>query len=194
MKELVGIWNYYFLRYAAPSVIGAYAVMILIEGGVLCYLRLPCQINLTSLDAHTGVMLLVLGFAYCYIASAPILLLHALRGMFSGRWRCSRIAAFYRRLASARSRGSSDSSGNKNKVSEYVESYRHLREHGNAFLIILLEIVLALLISWVYCEFGQAGVVVLLLVWVSLGASCWGLATCLEFHIPPTLPTAKSTQ
>ena len=33
-----------------------------------------------------------------------------------------------------------------NYVSEYVESYKHLREHGNTFLIIIFEILLAIIL------------------------------------------------
>ena len=50
------------------------------------------------------------------------------------------IRDFYHELATARSRGKEEK---KKEITEYVESYRHLREHGNAFLIILMECVLA---------------------------------------------------
>jgi len=50
--------------------------------------------------------------------------------------RFARITAFYWKLSGAR--------GSKvPEVDEYVESYRHMREHSNAYAIILFEIVLA---------------------------------------------------
>ncbi len=81
----------------------------------------------------------------------------------------------------------------KNQVDEYVESYRVLREHGNAFMIIVFEILLAALLSWVHSNDCEC-VVICLLLWVSLGAIAWVIATCLEFHIPKVMKPQENAQ
>ena len=48
----------------------------------------------------------------------------------------ARVIVYYRGLAKARAKP-------HESIAEYVQSYRHLREHGNAFVIVGLELVLA---------------------------------------------------
>lgn len=135
-----------------------------------------------------------LGFAFCYVASAPVLILHALRAhirlsTLKKNWvstafllipllaiggflmedlfplyiaaitsliiglqimlillalhtNFSIIELFYRQLATARSAVLPKKDEPITPGGEYVTSYRHLREHGNAFAIVVLEGVL----------------------------------------------------
>ncbi|MDD2764387.1 MAG: hypothetical protein PHE83_10480 [Opitutaceae bacterium] len=71
--------------------------------------------------------------------------------------------------------------------SEFIESYRTLREHGNAFLIIYWELMLALIAVaglklYDVTDFGSAVVFVLFacLVWVTPAVLAWGVAGHLE--------------
>lgn len=172
--------------------------------------------------------LAVLGFAYCYIASAPMLLLHTTRAhlglnplrfrwvfwLFTTaaivlvhlvlvwnlwiRWwsyqflgllvflvivgvqvamivtahlyRLKTISSFYRDLATARA---SDAPW----VSQYVESYRHLREHGNAFSILALEFALAFVLCSVSRPIWAALAIVL---WLLPSTYSWFIGSLLE--------------
>lgn len=88
---------------------------------------------------------------------------------------------------------------------EYVESYRHLREHGNALLIILMEIILA---AALYAAGGCRGscrpfhttdttirFFTIAVIWIVPATFCWFLGTWLEFGILPSktnsLPAEK---
>lgn len=80
------------------------------------------------------------------------------------------VQKFYWKLSGARS-------SQATQVTEYVESYRHLREHGNAFLIILLELCLA----FVLANLGDRWFAIpVLFIWLVPAALCWILATVLE--------------
>jgi hypothetical protein len=73
-------WEYYAIRYFVGTVVGA---------GIVAYLNYapgsPFEAALLALSdfkdaTFTGVSLFAaIGFAFCYVASAPILLLHATR-------------------------------------------------------------------------------------------------------------------
>jgi hypothetical protein len=82
------------------------------------------------------------------------------------------IQLFYENLSQQRSAGADDL-----KTSEYIESYRHLREHANAYAIIVLELVLALVLSAVHADWQK---VTVLLLWVAPSGYCWLIATVLE--------------
>jgi hypothetical protein len=167
----------------------------------------------------------VLGFTYCYLASAPILVLHASRAVlftnnrsvtpwmicggviilgimggflfwgkvewnlifsisalaitlvlqvvpliFSMRTRAQVSHEYYEKLSAARA--------NQNPArQEYKESYRHLREHGNAFFILLFEGVLGI----VLIGLPNAGfALICLLVWIVPAAAVWLHGTWLE--------------
>ena len=85
MSELVGKWNYYFLRYGAGTIIGATLIwLVAIHGEVI---GCPFFQNLlpknSSGDTEFGgiTILAALGFAFCYVASAPGLVFHSSRGV-----------------------------------------------------------------------------------------------------------------
>jgi hypothetical protein len=192
-------WEYYFLRYFVGTVAGGIAIVALTKfpGSIWYSAGLSTLTNFSDLKIREISGLAGLGFAFCYIASAPMLLLHATRAhlglvplsfrtgfwvrtaigicilfpiiawWFSISWfsyrglsvliflsvvgfqvaqitaahfdRFDSIGPFYKKLAEARAVGTPS-------VNEYVESYRHLREHGNAFSILVLEFVLALVL------------------------------------------------
>jgi hypothetical protein len=94
------------------------------------------------------------GLAFCYVASAPILLLHATRAQRGKanrprtqvgwlsilRTPTAAIVEFCRRLAEERAYDPKEALGRKRK--EYIQPYRDMREHGNALLILVKEAVL----------------------------------------------------
>jgi hypothetical protein len=80
------------------------------------------------------------------------------------------IREFYSRLSSARA-------VNTPGVYQYVESYRHLREHGNAFSILLMEITLA---SILFKLPSREAAIPLLVIWILPASLCWLLGTALE--------------
>lgn len=242
-------WEYYFIRYFFGTIVGGVIIVILAQ-------RSPAPLsNLVFTSANTKqelslTAIAVLGLAYCYIASAPLLCLHAIRprllaaiGMQSEiqnttpgisalgtrKWklglsplilmltelaglcwligdgprtsprdclallalvlilvvevgiivkaqfdRFGRVTDFYWRLAKARS-------AEGNQADEYVESYRHLREHGNAYAIIFLEFAWAPILA---AAKNQYELMVILILWVLPAAYCWLIATQLEANLP----------
>jgi hypothetical protein len=227
-----GWWDHYFVRYFVGTVVGA---------GIFLYIadRLVCQSTLAdksfvraliqnpkdlSFQGLTGII--ALGLAYCYVASAPMMILHATRAQLFGKdhrctWRywvflaatvlcflvlgifvlCDNtrrcfsfgplacvlipqillgtlahshsfdlIKVFYNDLGIARSY--------ELRGSDYVDSYRHLREHSNAFSIIALEFVFAFVLLSVPPSPGNLAIVVVL--WVLPAGFCWLIATVLE--------------
>src|SRR5271170_7081355 len=89
MGKLIGRWNYYFLRYGAGTIIGAIIVGLFIRhlGNVCPFFDISFFQNDEGhfeLNGSAVTLLLVLGFAYCYIASAPGTVFHAARGLFWG--------------------------------------------------------------------------------------------------------------
>jgi len=286
MSELIGRWNYYFLRYGVGTIIGA-GIAALFLGyltSVCPFFSIPSVKNNDSqfeLNGSAVSIYLFLGFAYCYIASAPGTVFHASRGLFWNQnvsqvrqsprpsfwllvslalivalalvmvagclhrggncqrhhfcfiipvvfgvailvfqWllivftftRFDRVRTFYFRLTERRAEGlvsektiiglKADSSiekssierkAKRNGVSEYVESFRDLREHGNAFEIIFLEIVLAATIfSLSYQSVFSA--VLFIVLWILPSALCWIVGTLLEFNLlnPPNTTNNSS--
>ena len=260
MSDLVGRWNHYFLRYCAGTIVGAIIVMFLVEQHIGCANNLFLRYFLQQKDNNTielGVSaiaaLAALGFAYCYIASAPGAVFHAARGIFDQRNRDARnlstflfrttyalavlsqlvvifmvlrytptiiyclslgqawmvfegvsigifvllfqsmlllsvffnfglIQQFYRNMTRARSRSA-------NNIEHFRKSYRDLREHGNAFEIIILEFVLT---SILICSKDLFPLIIV--IWILPAAFCWIIGTMLEFRIPRPIidaPTAN---
>jgi hypothetical protein len=234
-KETQNPWGYYYLRYFVGAIVGAGLLVWLLRAAQEHCLLAAELLSAESGDfLHTASILTVLGtagLAYCYIASAPILVLHAMRGRFSKAqtpfnlvgvgvavlivivalalfacpnnnpedWRKvgyaafgavllaetimvawpsgERIRTFYRELAEVRASGKEK---NKRGINEYVESYRHLREHGNAFLIILMECVLA---GGLYAADTKMRFFGMIILWILPAAVIWPLGTWLERHI-----------
>lgn len=85
------------------------------------------------------------------------------------------LARYYQKLSSIRSKETTDPS-----IREYVESYRHLREHGNAFLIVVFEIVLAICLWNLPRDALQVSASAVVTVWVLPGSIVWFIGTALE--------------
>lgn len=255
-------WEAYLVRYITGSVVGAvivYVLLIQIDIDLI-----PCWAEVKNSNL---LLLASLGFTYCYLASAPIALLHAVRAMYGygqikkitpnstlpslNSCRCcsffenikktdwpfllvltagTLIAAvlggkthpllfgisalsgmtltflyfmalrlyfktdehkeewqrWYLKLALSRA---NDSKCRK----EYIESYRHLREHGNAFFIVVLELLLGIILFLVAetihgltgeNKAAMIGVMAIILVyWSMSGAICWFLGNKLESYM-----------
>ncbi|MFD0682420.1 MULTISPECIES: hypothetical protein [unclassified Paenibacillus] len=140
-----------------------------------------------GLTVLTSVILAIAGFLYMYISSMFILVYHAFRIIvFKGR-RSTGIYNFYINLSQIRAKGNFKETSikkegkstkseetNFNEIKEFVESYRHLREHGNAFFILLSEIFFA---AWlILFKFDVSG----LIIWFSIGTIAWFIGTYLE--------------
>jgi len=267
-----GWWDYYYVRYFVGSIAGA----IFLLGAIKTNSVLDAQFSdwfrvlagtsdtakssgehadLPTLGALAG--LGTVGLAFCYLASAPVLLMHALRerfgsgiqsynwvrriivwttllvgvlaliagvvssmrdtntGLIAGSpWLTSAIAWLGRAapyvpytllvatqlfflwpkkpdqirdgyvvLAKERAEASKKDVGGKEGVtaaSEYIESYRHLREHGNALLIIVLEAVLAAALA-AAPSVGCFGLLVV--AWILPATFAWFLGTYLEKNL-----------
>jgi hypothetical protein len=89
------------------------------------------------------------------------------------------VESFARLLAARRSKASTEDESDRqlSPASEYVTSYRHLREHGNAVLIVLLEGVLAITLLSAPSEEGAVYVIG---IWLIPAAFTWFLGTMLE--------------
>jgi hypothetical protein len=180
--------NQYTLRYGVGTVVGAI---------ILWYIYSEYHLELLGFDTAldkvaSAAVLAAAGFGYCYIASAPLLVLHSARWLFFGKWWSATLSAvvlgggllycgyrsgrwlfvaimvvqtlallvsllgagklfdFYRDLAKARCKAQKSDSASTSTVStgsELMESYRDLREHGNACAIVLFELFLGEIIS-----------------------------------------------
>src|SRR5690606_30939898 len=187
-------------------------------------------------------LLAAYGLTFCYIASAPILVLHAARFRLSTAdnhkfpWGTALISlivlaalygsfslltgslyyslaytlsisivvfefilcyqfifhskelhSFYKTLSDAR----------KSARPDFIDSYKHLREHGNSFAIVFFEIVLA---GTVFCIISQtegqpqslgyveALVSALILVWISPAVLVWLAGTLIELRMARAQP------
>lgn len=113
--------------------------------------------------AGSGDMAFVALFAVLLVAQGLLILLSVAR-------QGQRTHVFYEKLIAARSAETEYSR-------QYVESYRHLREHGNAFFILVFEFVLALfLVHAPSREFALLAV----FLWIAPAALVWSVGTILE--------------
>jgi uncharacterized membrane protein YfcA len=258
-------WETYLVRYITGTVVGAVIVYILLWKLKIDLLPSPKNIQSVHL-----IILAALGFVFCYISSAPITLLHAVRfrlgqgtlvdASVSGISKCtslgwrSYIALKYEKLkkfdwilffvlswmtlfgallglaADSYLWGLSAASlfaltyiyiialklylqlGKEDKwqkwyfklsekraqdskaQKEYIESYRHLREHGNAFFIILLEVCLGIVLYQIATiidnkplpaekEAWATIFLAAIIYWILSGAICWYLGNKLERYL-----------
>jgi len=90
----------------------------------------------------------------------------------------STIVEFYRHLAENRAHDPKEDLGRKRK--EYIRSYRDMREHGNALMILVMEGVL----TTALLQASNPGILLAMLVlWVMPAAFVWFVATALEAHL-----------
>lgn len=225
-------WEYYLVRYLVGTVVGAMLVFVLVDTPGSPFSTYASKIDAFMDQPFLGVGLVgALGFAFCYVASAPVLTLHATRAHLravairaTARSQCAFAAAvvlpsllaawwlscslpllaamtagpaigipsglvllavfsrfvvveqFARDIAQKRA-AAYPAKKATTFGHEYVTSYRHLREHGNAFLILVLEGVLANALLRAPSLAFAALVVAL---WVLPAAVVWVVGTVLE--------------
>lgn len=236
-------WEFYFVRYFVGTALGAIVVLFLAtadspvftsQGELATILK---TLKPEKFESGYIAVLATVGLAFCYIASAPILVLHAVRGSLLRVRSCTnwKLIAFLSVVVIAMSgaqgyvlwlalrikgnpwvsqdfyagtafllfvsvifvgqlfllwlaifgreqhafeyydqlvqrRASASNAGN-----EYVESYRHLREHGNAFFIALLELLLGAALFYSPVPWA-----VILILWIFPAAGVWLFGTLLE--------------
>ncbi|MCS0590420.1 hypothetical protein ACFQ09_19050 [Massilia norwichensis] len=223
-------WEVYIIRYFVGTVIGGAVLLYLNNAKTsrLSNLILPGVTDISKLDMQLLILLGAMGLAFCYISSAPILVLHASRAAFLREDRTSfnwilggscvliLIAAtgfrifssfnnvdilsttalalvifvqavpltfsllkngeishkYYTDLTKARTKTDLASQ-------EYKESYRHLREHGNAFLIVFFEAVLGIVL--VAATSADMAAIVLIC-WILPAALIWVHGSVLEYR------------
>ena len=231
-------WEFYTVRYAQGTVIGAIIVFFLFSRNLSFreLLFIPAETG-TFGTAHL-LLFATYGLAYCYIASAPILVLHAGRGLLfdksakeNGRptrfffllvllfflivvsnytetpmlfFSCltpytliiaiqlfilyallsdtpcwERVFTYYTILAKKRMEFAKSS---------YIESYKHIREHGNAFFITFCEVVLALPLYFFMSKAADKGEVVanlsfVLFLWIIPPSLIWFFGNKLEHNL-----------
>lgn len=242
-------WEFYFVRYFVGTVLGMVVVAFLNFDGnsALQGKILPSMKSVSDIDFGHSLVLAAIGLAFCYVASAPVLVLHALRGVFLSKYgdstriwsikfgsvciasfvviiftfgisgyllfdnvfpakganffsvfsisafliivglqlhlyivsllsNKSYVFSYYKSLAAERAKRQDGTS----KHDEFIESYKHLREHGNAFLILLMELALALVLFSV----EKAHIALLMaLLWIAPACFVWFLGTYLELSI-----------
>lgn len=251
-------WEYYLVRYLLGTVIGVVCVLYIGKS-----VKLPDEefnfFEVVSTDilsqsprttANVGkgrssflkdnpVILLLIGFVYTYIASAPILVLHSIRlrkrehieknkfgkyltylvvslavfylllslygyykysiwpsfsffeflsvvllifvvlgQTFLLSYRFKQDLAFKERTEKL-SQKRSGNSLEKNYISDFVESYRHLREHSNAFFITLFTIVL----TFIICNQNLFPTELIIFFWIVPSSVVWFVATKLEISL-----------
>lgn len=127
------------------------------------------SIQTTDISFVALIIMGLLGFMYMYIASIPIYFIHILRGVLDNPFE------FYKKSSRARD----EIKNNKNIcfrgiTPTYIESYKHMREHGNAHGIVLME----LLFAWflILCNFS----IFALVFWLLFGFFGWFLGIYLE--------------
>lgn len=227
-------WEFYLVRYLIGTILGTVIVSYIafhnadVRESLISNAKTDTWYEL--LKANYWIFLII-GFAYCYLSSAPILVFHALRVYLkSGNGRLNKsteifgsiiffativfltltlcfnmkpsfkwirwvilfivilpqtifmlrflfdnnVFNFYKSLTTDRK---------KEKLSaerhEYVESYKHLREHGNAFSILITEFVL----SFILIDLSIAQIVSVLIIWILPASYVWLVGTKLEFGL-----------
>lgn len=243
-------WEFYFVRYAVGTIVGG-VVFFFICASSPPLDGLLLGATFEKIDIGLLPVFALYGLAYCYLASAPILVMHACRFGLSERlevryntlllfaipgfgflcllhclWQplstmlllaalpaflvwwmelvllakafagTTHMLAFYRQLSEKRSEAGS---------ADLVESYRHLREHGNSFMIVVFEVILGILIFTftrsdpaigIYMQSAQVVSIfaVIMLLWIAPAASVWLLGTALERRFSGWHPANESSE
>jgi hypothetical protein len=219
-------WENYYVRYFVGTVVGVVVVLAFRSFALTAGWFDGIIPDLEELTGGDVALVIGLGLAYCYIASTPVLVLHATRGGLSlrGKWPKSfkrflisipfvlllaywvfasdkstcrwfgwtlilcfavlqlialKIAArndfdetgiFFKNLLVARHR-------NKLDGFDFVDSYKHLREHGNAVLIVICEIALGVALAVMQ---SVSEIVVALVIWLLPAAATWFFGSIFE--------------
>lgn len=234
-------WEFYLVRYFVGTIVGTIVVIAIASNkSSLLHPFFSSMINFGTKEFNVSHLWLfaLIGLAFCYLASSPILVLHAFRtsifsrqlrevaasttfikkwwkvilywsvliviGIFvflffevdynvflklkfwilflmfflqayiiSFQLRHKSIFLMYKKLSYARA-------SNANAKKEYIESYKHLREHGNAFMILIMELILGFIL---YNVTSATMILLILLFWILPSASVWFVGTYLESRI-----------
>ncbi|WP_027252096.1 hypothetical protein [Photobacterium halotolerans] len=226
-------WEFYFIRYFVGSVFGALIFTAIIfhpDSGLSSTIGELLNVKSLSLSTLTNGFLwvaLIVGVSFCYISSAPILLLHTYRCkfnftsnkvsrgfwiyiliimsvyaflyyMYSDDWnlvqamfmaplvfvlatQAAMSLSVYRTSTPVIFDFYKDLVKNRGKDCErrrqYTESYKHLREHGNAFLILFCESVLGMAL---FSASTLNQVILVLFLWLVPVLPVWFVGTYLE--------------
>lgn len=235
-------WEFYGIRYAQGTVIGAMIIYFLFSQSeqlrkILFLPNDPKDFGMSHL-----ILLAIYGLTYCYIASAPILVMHAGRGLFFKsktnpkpyrstitrllfalvppciisiyylyggetnpaqgalalfvytlimtlqlviisnifHYRWTETIAYYKEIVSKRK---------IHEESGYVDSYKHIREHGNSFLIVFLQFLLAIPIfvfvsqDYITSEDSIRHLCMIIFSWVFPAATIWAFGNKLENNL-----------
>lgn len=235
-------WEFYGVRYAQGTVVGAMIVFFLFSQNEALRKILFIPSDPKDFGMPHLILLAVYGLAYCYIASAPILIMHAGRGLifesptntniydgitkrmlftllppilsvayyinieneynilsclalfiyamlisfqltilysiFNGSWK--KTIDYYLIIVKKR---------NRHKASGYIESYKHIREHGNSFLIVAFQFFLACPIFMfvsqpeISNESAIRHLLLIILIWIIPAAIIWLFGNKLENHL-----------
>lgn len=235
-------WEFYGVRYAQGTVVGAMIIFFLFTQNETLKKLLFIPSEAKDFGMSHLILLAVYGLAYCYIASAPILIMHAGRGLLFKSptnpnpnnglfarlfWRFAPpllLTGIYLIYAKADNiLGASaifvfsflvvlqiqilvsifKTSWQETiayysvvvkkrealKGSSYIESYKHIREHGNSFLIVAFEFFLAFPIfvfvsqSSVSSEDSIKHLLIIVLLWVLPAATIWAFGNKLENNL-----------
>lgn len=242
-------WEFYAVRYGMGTVVGAVIVFLLckLNPSLTPMLFQAGKATDPSIDGATLALLAGYGLAYCYLASAPILVFHAARhhmlskevswfrlpavlavaALLTGVFYCLTPLSGHRQVVMSmavfvgvtlvavqvwsvtqllREAGTDDLFNFYIQLVErrdakahggIVESYRHLREHGNSFLIVVFELLLAAVLFAVSLSTGHDAVIYLFVatfLWVVPAAGIWLVGTRLEkqFVVDTPVPTSGS--
>ncbi|WP_314925491.1 hypothetical protein [Aeromonas piscicola] len=230
-------WSFYLVRYAQGTVFGAIIVFFLFSQNI----ALKPLLFIPNYGNNFGISHLILlgiyGLAYCYISSAPILVLHAARALLFKEKRTNKTsksctviilitltgvaailiymvcderietyalfaALLYLFIISMQFYALIKIKSNWTDIinyynvvtkargcnAEYVESYRHIREHANSFMIIIFQLALAIPIhAFTYnlhdVESIIKNIYFIFLLWVIPPACIWIFGQGLEYQL-----------
>lgn len=125
-------WERYLIRYLPGTVVSFFVLYILFDKQKISYPAIGELFRKVLSPGVTGWEVIVAGlisFTFCYISSAIVLMFHCYRYLGLN----PSLYEFYYKLSEARN----DHNGIRH---EYVESYRDMREHGNAFFCVLTSL------------------------------------------------------
>ncbi|AMO75612.1 hypothetical protein [Pseudomonas citronellolis] len=233
-------WEFYGIRYAQGAVTGAAIVYLLLSQNESLKRLLFLPDDPKDFGMAHLTLLAIYGLTFCYISSAPILVLHAGRGLlfknainptpykgilsrmlamlaipigiplllmtlkvidsvgfgaicsyacilcmqaliiiniFGSKW--GKSLKYYQEIIKKRQIIDN---------AEYIESYRHMREHGNSFLIVIFQIFLSFPLYSI-CSSGwetpkqTVYILATIFFWITPAAFIWGYATRIESNL-----------
>jgi hypothetical protein len=233
-------WEFYGIRYAQGAVVGALLVFLIFSQNETLKKILILPAENKDFGVPHLILLAVYGLVYCYISSAPILIMHAARGLLfksainpnpSEGWisrlltilgpsvaivlfywlifdrdfsKCAAIFLFcllvlfqfrliyevfykswpvtinyYKSIIGKRAIGAN---------LEFVESYKHIREHGNSFLIVIFQFLLAVPLFMIVGlaktpESTISNLMTLVIFWIFPGSFIWMFGNKLENYL-----------